>query len=48
MLKSMVDKIHNIGANVLICQIGIDDISQHYLSKHGIIGCTKSKRMRYD
>jgi len=36
MLKSMVDKIHSIGANVLICQKGIDDISQHYLSKHGI------------
>jgi len=34
MLKSMVDKIHNIGANVLICQKGIDDIAQHYLSKH--------------
>ena len=37
MLKSMVDKIHSIGANVLICQKGIDDISQHYLSKHGIL-----------
>ena len=28
MLKSMVDKIHQIGANVLICQKGIDDIAQ--------------------
>jgi len=37
MLKSMVDKIHSIGANVLICQKGIDDIAQHYLSKHGIL-----------
>ena len=33
MLKSMVDKIHQIGANVLICQKGIDDIAQHYLAK---------------
>jgi len=43
MLKSMVDKIHNIGANVLICQKGIDDISQHYLSKHGILTVRRVK-----
>jgi thermosome len=43
MLKSMVDKIHSIGANVLICQKGIDDISQHYLSKHGILSVRRVK-----
>jgi len=43
MLKSMVDKIHNIGANVLICQKGIDDISQHYLSKHGVLAVRREK-----
>lgn len=43
MLKSMVDKIHKIGANVLICQKGIDDISQHYLSKHGILAVRRVK-----
>jgi len=43
MLKSMVDKIHSIGANVLICQKGIDDISQHYLSKHGIMAVRRVK-----
>jgi thermosome len=43
MLKSMVDKIHNIGANVLICQKGIDDIAQHYLSKHGILAVRRVK-----
>jgi len=43
MLKSMVDKIHNIGANVLICQKGIDDISQHYLSKHGVLAVRRVK-----
>jgi len=43
MLKSMVDKIHDIGANVLICQKGIDDISQHYLSKHGITAVRRVK-----
>jgi len=43
MLKSMVDKIHNIGANVLICQKGIDDISHHYLSKHGVLAVRRVK-----
>jgi len=43
MLKSMVNKIHSIGANVLICQKGIDDIAQHYLSKHGILSVRRVK-----
>jgi len=43
MLKSMVDKIHSIGANVLVCQKGIDDIAQHYLSKHGILSVRRVK-----
>jgi len=43
MLQSMVDKIHSIGANVLICQKGIDDIAQHYLSKHGILSVRRVK-----
>jgi len=42
-LKSMVDKVHSIGANVLICQKGIDDIAQHYLSKHGILSVRRVK-----
>jgi len=36
-LKGMVDKIANTGANVLICQKGIDDIAQHYLAKANIM-----------
>ena len=43
MLKTMVDKLHSIGANVLICQKGIDDIAQHYLSKHGIMAVRRVK-----
>jgi len=43
MLKTMVDKIHEIGANVLICQKGIDDIAQHYLSKQGILAVRRVK-----
>ncbi len=43
MLKSMVDKIHEIGANVLVCQKGIDDIAQHYLAKQGILSVRRVK-----
>lgn len=43
MLKSMVDKITEAGANVLICQKGIDDIAQHYLAKAGILGVRRVK-----
>ena len=43
MLKGMVDKLHSIGANVLICQKGIDDIVQHYLSKQGILAVRRVK-----
>ena len=43
MLKSMVDKIREIGANVLICQKGIDDIAQHYLAKQGILAVRRVK-----
>ncbi|KAF6242404.1 thermosome subunit [Nitrosopumilus sp. b1] len=43
MLKQMVDKIHDVGANVLLCQKGIDDIAQHYLAKHGILAVRRVK-----
>jgi len=43
MLKTMVDKLHDVGANVLICQKGIDDISQHYLAKYGIMAVRRVK-----
>jgi len=36
MLKDMVERIAESGANVLICQKGIDDVAQHYLAKKGI------------
>jgi thermosome len=43
MLKSMVDKIIATGANVVICQKGIDDIAQHYLAKSGILTVRRVK-----
>ena len=43
MLKGMVDKIIGIGANVVICQKGIDDIAQHYLAKANILTVRRVK-----
>src|SRR5438105_9302368 len=43
MLKSMVEKITQSGANVLICQKGIDDTAQHYLAKAGILTVRRAK-----
>ena len=42
-LKEMVEKIKKIGANVVLCQKGIDDIVQHYLAKAGILGVRRIK-----
>ncbi|MEW5841452.1 thermosome subunit beta [Nitrososphaera sp.] len=43
MLKSMVDKITSSGANVVVCQKGIDDIAQHYLAKAGVLAVRRVK-----
>jgi chaperonin GroEL (HSP60 family) len=43
MLKSMVQKIETSGANVLLCQKGIDDIAQHYLAKAGVLAVRRVK-----
>jgi archaeal chaperonin len=43
MLKSMVDRVISSGANVILCQKGIDDIAQHYLAKGGIIAVRRIK-----
>ncbi len=44
MLKKMVEKIKKSGANVLVCQKGIDDIAQHYLAKDGIYSVRRAKK----
>ncbi len=36
MLLSMVQKVIDAGANVVVCQRGIDDVAQFYLAKKGI------------
>ncbi|MEM2271453.1 MAG: thermosome subunit beta, partial [Archaeoglobaceae archaeon] len=44
MLKDMVDKIANAGANVVFCQKGIDDLAQYYLAKAGILAVRRVKQ----
>ncbi len=44
MLRKMVEKIKKSGANVLICQKGIDDIAQHFLAKDGIYSVRRAKK----
>ena len=44
MLRTMAEKIKNSGANVLICQKGIDDMAQHFLSKAGILAIRRVKK----
>jgi len=43
MLKSMIDKIRNTGANVVICEKGIDDMAQHYLSSSEVLAVRRAK-----
>ena len=43
MLKNMVDKVIGSGANVLLCQKGIDDMAQHYLARAGILAVRRVK-----
>ncbi|ADM27992.1 thermosome subunit [Ignisphaera aggregans DSM 17230] len=43
-LRDMVEKISSVGANVVICQKGIDDVAQHYLAKKGIMAVRRVKR----
>jgi chaperonin GroEL (HSP60 family) len=44
MLKNMVETIKKSGANVVICQKGIDDLPQHYLAKAGIYAIRRAKK----
>jgi chaperonin GroEL (HSP60 family) len=44
MLKDMVEKILSTGANVVICQKGIDDMAQHFLARKGVIAIRRAKK----
>lgn len=43
-LKDMVEKIKSVGANVVFCQKGVDELVQHYLAKNGILGYRRLKQ----
>ncbi len=43
MLQEMVDRVKKTGANVVLCQKGIDDLAQHYLAKVGIMAVRRVK-----
>jgi len=43
MLRDMVAKMKKAGANVVICQKGIDDMAQHFLAKEGILAIRRAK-----
>jgi chaperonin GroEL (HSP60 family) len=43
MLRKMVDKVKKSGADVLICEKGIDDLAQHFLAKSGIYAVRRAK-----
>ena len=43
-IRGLVSKIQASGANVVICQKGIDDLAQHYMSKAGIFAIRRAKK----
>jgi len=44
MMRGMVDKIAASGANVAICQKGIDDMVQYFLAKKNILAVRRAKK----
>ena len=44
MIKKMVTNIKETGANVVLCQKGIDDLAQHLLAKEGILAFRRVKK----
>ena len=44
MIKDMVEKLVAKGATVILCQKGIDDLAQHFLSRKGILAVRRVKK----
>jgi thermosome len=42
-LKALVEKIVTSGANVVVCQKGIDDMVQHFLARKGVLAVQRVK-----
>ena len=43
-IRGLVEKIQASGTTVLICQKGIDELAQHYMSKAGIFAIRRAKK----
>ena len=43
-LEEYVDSLVDAGADVVICQKGIDDMAQHYLAQEGILAVRRAKK----
>ena len=43
-IRGLVEKILASGANTIVCQKGIDDLAQHYMSKAGIFAIRRAKK----
>ncbi len=43
-LKGLVEKLQAAGANVVVCQKGIDDLAQHYMAKAGLFAVRRAKK----
>lgn len=43
-LRNMVEKIASTGANIVICEKGIDDVAQHFLAKKNILAVRRVKQ----
>ncbi len=48
MIKIIVDSVVKSGANVVLCQKGIDDMAQHLLAKKGIMAARRVKKSDMD
>jgi thermosome len=44
MIKEMVEKLAAKGANVILCQKGIDDMAQHFLSRKNVLAVRRVKK----
>jgi chaperonin GroEL (HSP60 family) len=44
MMKKMVEKVKTSGANVVICQKGIDDVVQHFLAQEAMLAVRRAKK----
>ncbi len=44
MLREMVERLQNVGATVVFCQKGIDDMAQYFLAKRGVYAVRRVKR----